>query len=43
MLDYAVIYILYVICDKCKQYYTILHVMYDNISLHSFTQKHCFS
>ena len=34
----AVIYILYVICDKCKQYYTILYVMYNNISLHSFTQ-----
>ena len=39
----AVIYISYVIRDKCKQYYTILYVIYDNISLHSFTQKHCFS
>ena len=38
----AVIYILYIIYDKCKQYYTILYVMYDNISLHSFTQRHCF-
>ena len=32
----AVKYILYVICDKCKQYYTILYVMYNNISLHCF-------
>ena len=36
MLDYAIICILYVICTKCEQYYTILHVMYDNISLHCF-------
>ena len=34
----AVIYILYVICDKCKQYYTILYVMYDNISLQLYTK-----
>ena len=41
MLDYAscVIFTLYVICDKCKQYYTILYVIYDNISLHIITQS----
>ena len=40
----AVICILYIICNKCKQYYIILYVMYDNISLHSFTQwVFCFS
>ena len=33
----AVIHILYVICDKCKQDYTILHVMYDNIRVHCFS------
>ena len=41
MLDYVdcniPAYMLYVICDKCRQYYTILYVIYDNISLHSIT------
>ena len=34
----AVIYILYVICNKCEQYYTILYVIYDNISLQLYTK-----
>ena len=42
MLDYATIYILYVICNKCEQCYTILHVMYDNISLQLYTKALLF-
>ena len=47
MLDYVdcnmPAYMLYVInADNTILFYTILYVIYDNISLHSITQSLCF-
>ena len=44
MLDYVDCNIqAHIICDKCELYYSILYVIYDNISLYIITQSFfCF-